>query len=154
MSKKSADQIEIYTIGFTKKGAEKFFELLRDASITRLIDTRIHNRSQLSGFAKRDDLIFFLDELLDAGYIHDTDLAPTKELLDEWRNDEISWSTYEDRFEELMTEREIETKLDKSMFADPTVLLCSEHKPDHCHRRLIVEYLDEKWGNVNAVHLS
>lgn len=154
MFKKSADQIEIYTIGFTKKGAEKFFELLRDASITSLIDTRIRNRSQLSGFAKRDDLIFFLDELLDAGYIHDTDLAPTKELLDEWRNDEISWSTYEDRFEELMTEREIETKLDKSMFADPTVLLCSEHKPDHCHRRLIVEYLDKKWGNVNAVHLS
>ena len=154
MHRKKADQIEIYTIGFTKKGSKKFFGLLRDASITRLIDTRINNRSQLSGFAKRDDLIFFLDELLGAEYIHDTDLAPTKELLNEWRNDEISWSTYEDRFEELMTEREIETELDPSMFADPTVLLCSEHKPDYCHRRLIVEYLDDKWGNVNAVHLS
>lgn len=154
MSTQSADQIEIHTIGFTKKGAKKFFELLRDAGITRLIDTRIRNRSQLSGFAKRDDLIFFLDEILDVKYIHDTDLAPTKELLDEWRNDEISWSAYEDRFEELMTEREIESKLDKSMFADPTVLLCSEDKPDRCHRRLIVEYLDREWGNVNAIHLS
>lgn len=154
MSIENTDPIEIYTIGFTKKGAEKFFELLRDASITRLIDTRINNRSQLSGFAKRDDLIFFLDELLDAEYIHDTDLAPTKELLDEWRNDEISWSKYEERFTELMTEREIEVKLDKSIFADPTVLLCSEHQPDYCHRRLVVEYLDEKWGDVNAVHLS
>jgi uncharacterized protein (DUF488 family) len=151
---KDADQIEIYTIGFTKKSAKKFFELLKDANITRLIDTRINNWSQLSGFAKRDDLIFFLDKLLDAEYIHDADLAPTKELLNEWRNDELSWSTYEDRFKELMTEREIETKLDKSMFADPTVLLCSEHEPDHCHRRLIVEYLDDKWGNVNAIHLS
>ena len=154
MSTENADPIEIYTIGFTKKGAEIFFELLRDASTTRLIDTRINNRSQLSGFAKRDDLIFFLDELLDAEYIHDTDLAPTNELLDEWRNDEISWSTYEDRFIELMSKRKIETKLDKSMFADPTVLLCSEHKPDHCHRRLVVEYLDDKWGDANAVHLS
>ena len=154
MAIENTDPIDIYTIGFTKKGAEKFFELLRDASITRLVDTRINNRSQLSGFAKRDDLIFFLDELLDAEYIHDTDLAPTKELLDKWRNDEISWNKYEERFTELMTEREIEVKLDKSIFDDPTVLLCSEHKPDHCHRRLVVEYLDDKWGDVNAVHLS
>jgi len=154
MPRKGPNQIDIYTIGFTKKGAEKFFGLLRDADIKKVIDTRINNRSQLSGFAKRDDLIFFLDELLGANYIHDTDLAPTKELLDEWRNDEISWSTYEDRFEALMTERKIETKLDKSMFVDSTVLLCSEHKPEHCHRRLIVEYLDDKWGDINAVHLS
>jgi uncharacterized protein (DUF488 family) len=150
----NTDQVEIYTIGFTKKGAKRFFELLRDANITKLVDTRINNRSQLSGFAKRDDLIFFLDEILDAEYVHDTDLAPTKNLLDEWRDDEISWDSYEERFRELMIEREIETKLDKSMFTDPTVLLCSEHKPDHCHRRLIVEYLDDTWGDVDAVHLS
>lgn len=154
MTGKNPDQIDIYTIGFTKKGAAEFFELLRDANITKLIDTRINNRSQLSGFAKRDDLIFFLDEIIDAEYVHDTDLAPTKDLLNEWRNDEISWSTYEDRFEKLMTEREIEDKLDKSIYASPTVLLCSEHKPDHCHRRLVVEYLDDKWGNVNAIHLT
>ncbi|MDB2240815.1 DUF488 domain-containing protein [Halorubrum ezzemoulense] len=154
MSMENSDQVDIYTIGFTKKGANRFFELLRDANITKLVDTRINNRSQLSGFAKRDDLIFFLDEILDAEYVHDTDLAPTKNLLDEWRNDKISWNSYEERFRELMVEREIETKLDKSTFTDPTVLLCSEHKPDHCHRRLIVEYLDDTWGNVNAIHLS
>lgn len=153
MSMENSDQVDIYTIGFTKKGANRFFELLRDANITKLVDTRINNRSQLSGFAKRDDLIFFLDEILDAEYVHDTDLAPTKDLLDKWRNDEISWDLYEDRFRELMIEREIETKLDKSMFTDPTVLLCSEHKPDYCHRRLIVEYLDDTWGDVNAIHL-
>lgn len=154
MSIENTEPIKIYTIGFTKKGAKNFFQLLKHASITTLIDTRINNRSQLSGFAKRDDLIFFLDELLDAEYIHNTDLAPTNELLDEWRNDEISWSTYEDRFIQLMAKREVEAKLDKSMFADPTVLLCSEHKPDHCHRRLVVEYLNDKWGDVNAVHLT
>lgn len=154
MARSNPDEVDIYTIGFTKKGAKKFFELLRDANIAKLVDTRINNRSQLSGFAKRDDLIFFLDEILDAEYVHDTDLAPTKDLLDEWRNDEISWASYEERFRKLMVEREIETKLDKSMFTDPTVLLCSEHKPDHCHRRLIVEYLDDVWGDVNAIHLS
>lgn len=153
MSNNDPKEIDIYTIGFTKKGAEKFFNLLRDSNIARLIDTRINNRSQLSGFAKRDDLDFFLGELLDAEYIHDTDLAPTKELLDEWRNDEISWSGYEDRFEQLLADREIEKKLDQSEFDDPTVLLCSEHKPDNCHRRLIVEYLNANWGNVNGIHL-
>ena len=153
MSSNDPRQIDIYTIGFTKKGAEKFFDLLRDADISRLIDTRINNRSQLSGFAKRDDLEFFLDELLDADYIHDTDLAPTKELLDKWRDDEITWSGYEERFEQLMVEREIEKKLNQSQFGEPTVLLCSEDKPDYCHRRLIVEYLDKKWGDVNGVHL-
>ena len=153
MSNNDPEQVDIYTIGFTKKGAEKFFRLLKDADIDRLIDTRINNRSQLSGFAKRDDLEFFLDELLDADYLHDTDLAPTKELLDDWRDDEITWSEYEDRFEQLMAERGIEKKLDESQFGEPTVLLCSEDKPDHCHRRLIVEYLNRKWGNVNGVHL-
>lgn len=146
-------QVDIYTIGFTKKGAESFFHLLRDANIMRLIDTRINNRSQLSGFAKRDDLKFFLDELLDADYVYNASLAPTKELLDEWRDDDITWNRYEDRFEQLMAEREIEKNLDQSQFDEPTVLLCSEDKPDYCHRRLIVEYLDEKWGNVNGIHL-
>lgn len=127
--------------------------MLKDSGISKLIDTRINNRSQLSGFAKRDDLIFFLEEILDAEYVHNTDLAPTEELLDEWRNDEISWAQYEERFNRLLTERDIESKLDRSMFSEPTVLLCSEHKPEHCHRRLVVEYLDENWGHTNAIHL-
>lgn len=146
--------MDIHTIGFTKKGAEEFFTLLRDAEIERLIDVRIRNRSQLSGFAKRDDLIFFLNELLDADYQHRTMLAPTEELLDEWRDDAIEWGTYEDRFWRLMEDREIEKKLNRDLFKSPTVLLCSEHKPDHCHRRIIVEYLDDKWGDIEANHLT
>ena len=153
MPSNDPEKIDIYTIGFTKKDAEAFFHLLEEAKIERLIDTRINNRSQLSGFAKRDDLEFFLDELLDADYVHDTDLAPTKELLNEWRDDEITWNEYEGRFEQLMAEREIEKSLDQSQLHEPTVLLCSENKPDYCHRRLIVEYLDKKWGDVNGVHL-
>ncbi len=153
MSQRDVGHLDIYTIGFTKKGAERFFGLLREADIGRLIDTRINNRSQLAGFAKRDDLRFLLHELLGAEYVYDTDLAPTKDLLDKWRNDEISWDTYEEQFEQLLSEREIEKELDKSLFNEPTVLLCSEHKPEYCHRRLITEYLDAEWGKVNAIHL-
>lgn len=145
--------MEIFTIGFTKKNAEEFFGLLEQANISRLIDVRIRNRSQLAGFAKRDDLIFFLDQLLGTDYVHCPELAPTEKLLDEWRDDEISWETYEERFLKLMDGRDIENQLEKDMFDSPTVLLCSEHKPDQCHRRLVVEYLDEEWGQIETTHL-
>lgn len=154
MSAQKSEAVEIFTIGFTKKSAAAFFGLLADAEITTLIDTRINNRSQLAGFAKRDDLVYFLDQILDAEYTHETDLAPSKELLDDWRNDEISWETYEDRFLELVASREIEQTLSRSTFDSPTVLLCSEHEPDHCHRRLVVEYLDDVWGDVHGTHLT
>jgi uncharacterized protein (DUF488 family) len=147
------EQVQLYTIGFTKKGAKRFFGLLEDADIQRLIDTRLSNRSQLSGFAKRDDLKYFLGRILDAEYEHRTDLAPTEQLLDQWRDNEIDWSTYEDRFFELIAERKIDESLTPDKFKTPTVLLCSEHSADRCHRRLIGEYLDNKWGNVEMTHL-
>lgn len=145
---------KIYTIGFTKKGAKTFFELLREANVQKLIDVRINNRSQLSGFAKRDDLKYFLDEILGVEYEHRTELAPTKELLNEWRDDQIDWETYEKRFTQLLVEREIESNIEKSTFEPRTVLLCSEHLPKYCHRRLVVEYLNEQWGDVEAIHLT
>lgn len=149
-----SDSQIIYTIGFTKKDARTFFGLLKDANIQRLLDVRINNRSQLAGFAKRDDLKFFLDSLLDADYDHREGLAPTKELLVAWRDDDINWAEYERRFRQLLSDREIEKTLDPALFKEPTVLLCSEHKPEHCHRRLIVEYLDEHWAAVDGVHLT
>jgi uncharacterized protein (DUF488 family) len=144
---------EIYTIGFTKKGAKKFFSLLEDQDIERLVDVRLRNRSQLSGFAKRDDLRYFLNELLDIEYMHREELAPSKDLLDKWRNDSISWEEFEERFDILMEEREIERQFSPSLFEENTVLLCSEHEPQHCHRRLIIEYLEKEWGKVESKHL-
>lgn len=145
--------VEIYTIGFTKKGAEKFFSLLEEAEIERLIDVRIRNRSQLAGFAKRDDLIFFLDKILGAEYEHREELAPTESLLDDWRDDVISWEEYEKHFFQLLEERRVEDELREDNFKEKSVLLCSEHDPEHCHRRLVVEYLDERWGDVDITHL-
>lgn len=154
MADSSGNHCQIYSIGFTKKDASTFFGLLEDAGIQRLVDVRINNRSQLAGFAKRDDLKYFLDELLDAEYEHREALAPTKELLDEWRDDAITWAEYENRFRKLLNERKVKDSLDPVLFAEPTVLLCSEHQPEYCHRRLVIEYLDEKWGDVEGIHLT
>jgi len=145
--------MEVYTIGFTKKSAEEFFGLLRQAGIKRLIDVRLSNTSQLSGFAKRDDLRYFLSELCGAEYLHEPILSPTKDILDAYSKKTISWDEYQTRFLALLDERDAEKIVDKRDFDVPTVLLCSEPEADYCHRRLVAEYLRAKWGDVRIVHL-
>ena len=145
--------MEIYTIGFTKHSAERFFEKLKSAGVTRLVDVRLNNVSQLAGFAKRDDLRYFLRELCEAAYVHEPLLAPTQELLDGLKKHKGRWVDYERDFMALMTDRHIEDHIPKDLFDGTTVLLCSEHTADHCHRRLVVEYLNDRWGGVEAVHL-
>jgi uncharacterized protein (DUF488 family) len=145
--------MEVFTIGFTKKTAEQFFDLLRRNGIRRLVDVRLNNLSQLAGFTKRDDLQFFLREICAADYIHEPLLAPTQEMLDAYKKAKGSWDDYEKKFLALMSTRRIEERLDRSLFDVPAALLCSEPTADQCHRRLVVEYLGEKWSNFAVKHL-
>lgn len=124
--------MKLYTIGFTKKSAEKFFGLLREAGVTALVDVRLNNVSQLSGFAKRDDLRYFLGEICGAQYAHRTELAPTKEMLDAYKKRGVGWAAYEERFLELMKVRQIEDSIRREAL-DNAVLLCSEDNARHCH---------------------
>jgi hypothetical protein len=114
---------------------------------------RLNNSSQLAGFARRDDLPFFLEELCGAEYLHEPMLAPTRDMFDAYRKGGESWTRYERRFLDLMRERRVEEALERNHFEAPTVLLCSEARPERCHRRLVLEYLDQKWGGIQAVHL-
>ena len=145
--------MEVYSIGFTKKTAERFFESLKAEGIRRLIDVRLNNVSQLAGFTKRDDLGYFLNRICGAEYIHEPLLAPTQEMLDDYKKRKGAWEEYERSFLELMSRRKIEDHLDRAMFVTRTVLLCSEPRPDHCHRRLVLEYLTAKWGGLTVRHL-
>lgn len=145
--------MKLYTIGFTKKSAEKFFGLLREAGVTTLVDVRLNNISQLSGFAKRDDLRFFLDEICDAQYTHLTELAPTQEMLDSYKKRNVGWAAYEASFLELMKARQIEDAV-RPETLDNAVLLCSEDNARHCHRRLVAEYLAQQWDDVTIEHLA
>jgi uncharacterized protein (DUF488 family) len=145
--------VEIYTIGFTQTTAERFFDRLKSAGIRRLLDVRLNNSSQLAGFAKAQDLPFFLRELVDAEYEHDARLAPTQDLLGSYRKGEVDWDAYEQRFIELLAQRKIEQQLSPVDFETPTALLCSEATAEHCHRRLVCEYLGQHWPHVRVVHL-
>jgi len=145
-------KINLFTIGFTQKTAEQFFELLINAGVQRVIDTRLNNVSQLAGFAKRKDLEYFLRKMGNIDYIHVLDLAPTQDILDDYKKQKGDWETYENKFLELIRLRKIEEKISPEIL-DGGCLLCSEAKPHNCHRRLVAEYLSDKWGNLKICHL-
>ena len=142
----------IHTIGFTKKTAAEFFGLLKKSGTKRVIDVRLNNVSQLAGFSKRDDLRYFLHEIAAIDYVHLPLLAPTQDILDAYKKHKGDWGLYERQFLDLMQERRIEEKASREML-DGGCLLCSEEKPHHCHRRLVAEYLKDKWGSVEIEHI-
>lgn len=149
----SRTNMKIYTIGFTQKKAEQFFGLLRAQKIQRVVDIRLRPDGQLAGFAKKADLAFFLSELVNAcQYSHMPELAPTSEILDTYRQDK-DWNNYVLRFQQLLDERRIPEALNRTDFeVTPSVLLCSEALPEHCHRRLVAERLAATWC-MEIVHL-
>lgn len=134
--------ITLFTIGFTKKSAEQFFELLKENKVKTLVDIRISNSSQLAGFAKGNDLEYFVKTICGIDYKHITDFAPTKDLLDKWRKEEITWEQYTEVYTNLLKDRCIMKKFGIGIF-DNACFLCSEETPNLCHRRLLVEYLKE-----------
>lgn len=145
--------ITIYTIGFTKKSAEDFFEKLKKNNIRTVVDVRISNSSQLAGFTKGNDLIYFLKQIGGIGYRHIVDFAPTKELLSDYRAGKVNWTEYEKVFNGLMNHRRINDRYRVNNF-DQCCLLCSEETPENCHRRLVAEYMKQQDpDNVNIIHL-
>jgi uncharacterized protein (DUF488 family) len=143
----------VFTIGFTQTTAEAFFERLFANGVKRVVDVRLWNRSQLAGFAKAEDLAWFLKRMGNIDYLHEPLMAPTEEMLSAYRGKKLTWSDYETSFLALMRSREIDKRLNPTLFAD-ACLLCSEKQPHRCHRRLAIEYLSDSWGkSLEVKHL-
>jgi len=145
-------QTTIYTIGFAEKTAKEFFTTLKHNQIKKLFDVRLNNTSQLAGFTKKQDLEYFLEEICKIKYFHRPDLAPTKEMLNGYKKNEIPWSVYEKKYLDLLSQRYIAHKIGLEEL-NMSCFLCSEPKPDHCHRRLLVEYLKSAHGDAIIKHL-
>ncbi|OFV67185.1 MAG: protein containing DUF488 [Candidatus Syntrophoarchaeum caldarius] len=144
--------MKIYTIGFTRKSAKEFFEILKRNDVKQVVDIRLNNTSQLAGFTKKNDLAYFLKELCGIEYYHFKFLAPTKEIRDRYIESK-DWDVYVEEYLRLLEERGVIDKLERSFFEMRTCLLCSEPTAEHCHRRLLAEYLKKQWGDVEVVHL-
>ena len=144
----------LYTIGFTQKSAEQFFELIKQNNVELLIDVRLNNKSQLAGFSKGNDLEYFLKNISNTRYIHCQEFAPTKEILSDYQKKVISWKEYENQFDMLL-----ELRGDYSKFTDRfheynrICLLCSEPTAEKCHRRLIAEKIKSENNDVEIIHL-
>ncbi|MDN3229515.1 DUF488 domain-containing protein [Priestia megaterium] len=146
--------INIATIGFSKKTLEQFLNLLKSSKTTCLIDTRLNNTSQLAGFAKKNDLKFILEELVGIEYKHSLELAPTQDILTEFKSKVIDWHEYEKRYTALLKQRNIEKKINEIIEGHQNIcFLCSEHQHHNCHRSLLADYIKETNPNVNIVHL-
>lgn len=144
--------MKLFTIGFTKTSAEAFFERLKKAGVKKVVDVRLNNVSQLAGFAKMQDLRYFLKAIGGIDYSHQLQLAPTQEMLDGYKKEGGDWLDYERKFLSLISSRHIEETVSKTDL-DGACLLCSEDKPHHCHRRIVAEYLRDKWGDLEIVNL-
>lgn len=144
--------MKVWTIGFTKKTAKQFFELIKNSGVKRIVDVRLNNSSQLAGFAKQDDLKFFLKKICNVDYVYEPQLAPTKEMFDGYKKQHKDWHKYEQEFLDLMEQRKIEQSLSNEVIAE-SCLLCSEDKPHFCHRRLIHKYLSDHWGKIEVKDL-
>lgn len=144
--------IKLFTIGFTGKSAEEFFNLLRNNNVKNIVDIRLNNVSQLAGFAKGSDLKFFAKEICKIGYEHNVDFAPTKEILFRYRDKKMTWQEYETEYLKLLDMRKIAQKTDINNL-DKNCLLCSENSPEKCHRRLLAEYLRHVNNGIKIVHL-
>lgn len=144
--------VTIFTIGFAKKTAQQFFDILIEAGVKQIVDARLNNVSQLAGFTKKKDLEYFLKTIGQIDYIHVPEFAPSKQILDEYKKNGGDWLTYEEQFNQLISSRKIEDKFDPQLL-DRSCLLCAEPTPENCHRRLVAEYLQYKWQSVNIKHL-
>lgn len=147
-----SQSVQLFTMGFTQKSAEQFFDTLIKSGVKTVIDTRLKNVSQLAGFTKKNDLKYFLKQVGEIDYVHILDLAPTKDILDEYKKNKGDWGVYEQKFLRLISERQIEKKVTPELL-NHGCLLCSEAKPHNCHRRLVAEYLSTKWEDIKICHL-
>ena len=144
--------IKIFTLGYSGKNAREFFTILKQAGIRKVIDVRLYNTSQLAGFSKRQDIEYFLQVIVGTDYIHLPIMAPTKQLLNDYKKGLINWQQYEKQFKSIIALRQIEKNL-MLQDSDMSCFLCSEAKADNCHRRLVAEYLAQHWQNVSIHHL-
>jgi uncharacterized protein YeaO (DUF488 family) len=144
--------LNLYTIGFTGKSAEQFFTLVSETKASRLIDIRINRTSQLAGFAKEQDLKFFIPELTNMDYVVREELAPTKDLLASYRRQDIAWEQFAERYEQLLRERVLQNALSREDFSN-SILLCSEKEPEKCHRTLLANILIEQFPSLEIVNL-
>lgn len=146
--------MRLYTIGFTKKSAREFFELIKNNKIEIVLDIRLNNKSQLAGFTKGRDLSYFLAEICNCEYKHCLEFAPTKDILDGFKKGNISWDEYTEQYINLIYRRGDYKRFEEDYSKFQNIcLLCSESDAKNCHRRLAAEIITKENMNIYIRHI-
>lgn len=74
--------------------AEEFFNKILGWKATLVLDIRLRNTNQLSGFTKQEDLEYFTHVIAHADYVHDVEYSPTKSLLDAYLDAGMPYEEY------------------------------------------------------------
>ena len=143
--------MKLYTIGYSGKTAEELFGILIENKVRKVIDIRLKNANSYCFYTHKRDFPFLLS-LVGIDYEHKLEWAPERWLLDGWRDEKITWSKYVVEFRKLIEERNILRGV-KTENLDGCVLLCSEMTADMCHRRLLAEYFQAKFSEIEVIHL-
>jgi len=145
--------LKLYTIGFSGKTAQQFFEILKKNKVDCLLDIRIYPSSDDAGFCNQVNLPYFLNEIANCDYRYCPELAPTEHLHDNYHLDH-DWEKYVKVFTSLMEKRKIPFSLDREYLEKrKCCLLCFEPTPKFCHRRLVSERIQDHWKDVEVIHL-
>ena len=139
------------TMGFSGKSAEEFFTILVNNMVRSLIDIRLNNKSQLSGFTNVKHLPYFL-KLHSIEYYYKPEYAPTKELLNGYKKKSIEWEEYERIYNKIIWKRNILMDIEWDLL-DNAVFLCSEPTAERCHRRLLAEFMAKENNSIKVRHL-
>ena len=148
---------DLYTIGFTKKTAEQFYNLIRNNGITTIIDVRLNNTSQLASFSKYPDIVFFLHEICNCKYISERFFSPEEKTLKDYKNNAITWEEYVIQFNETLERRCIKDFISRNYSKivqnEKICFLCSEDLPNMCHRKIIADIFAELF-DMKVNHLK
>jgi uncharacterized protein (DUF488 family) len=144
--------MKLYTIGYSGKNADKFFQSISRKNIKKVLDIRLYNTSQLAGFSKRDDLKFFLESICNCEYRHLKILAPSPELLKNYKDKKVSWEEYEIEYNQYLASLRFNDFISRKEL-DSGCFLCAEPTAEKCHRRLVAEYIQSHMDNVEIIHL-
>lgn len=144
--------LNLFTIGYTKKSAEKFFGIISENKIEIVADVRLYNSTQLAGFSKSADLQYFLKKICNCNYIALKQLAPNPSLFENYKSGNTSWAEYEKIYNKFLN---TEANLDFFYaFKNKRIcILCAESTPEQCHRRLLAEKIAKIYDDVTIVHL-
>ena len=151
----------VLTIGFKGRSAEDFFTTLKHAVVQKITDVRRKNRSQLAGYTKRPDLIFFLKECFSIANEHVPDFGPSEQLIKEYQNrlgkkkkDDVACNYYLVKYQnEVLSQPTIDRFKQTNKEFTTMCLLCSEKTADRCHRLLLTEYFTEHIPNIKVEHI-